>query len=68
MQAQNSPIPPARKAKKSASIARYSDGPQPRATIFHDQIADAYKRGSADTARAIIIAAQAALAKRESQP
>jgi len=58
----DSPVAPPRK-KKDRSIARYSDGIQPRATITHDRLAEEYRNGARDALRSIILAAQAALAK-----
>jgi len=58
---------PAIKRKKSDSLRRYHDGPQPPATIQHDLEARAYARGSSDTLRAVMLAAQKLLDKRECQ-
>jgi hypothetical protein len=54
------------KRKNPDTLRRYNDGILPTpATIKHDRLAEAYRRGAVDALRAVILAAQAALAKRE---
>ena len=67
MRSQDTPSATPRKQKSRASIARYGDGPQPRATIQHDIQATAYQRGATDALRSVMLAAQALLDKREPQ-
>jgi hypothetical protein len=58
------------KRKNPDTLRRYKEGddggiaPTP-GTIKHDNLAGAYRRGAVDALRAVMIAAQAALAKRE---
>lgn len=61
-------IPSARAHKKNPQPGRHDLGERPTArTIQHDIQVEAYRRGAQDALRAIMLAAQAALAKRESQ-
>ncbi len=54
------------KRKNPDTLRRYNDDTAPTpGTIKHDNLAEAYRRGAVDALRTVILAAQAALAKRE---
>ncbi len=54
------------KRKNPDSIRRYRDYVPPTpGTIQHDGLAEAYARGATDALRAVMVAAQAALNKRD---
>ncbi len=54
------------KAKNPDTIRRYRDYVPPTpGTIQHDGLAEAYARGATDALRAVMVAAQAALNKRD---
>ncbi len=65
-----SPTAKPRKGKNPDTLRRYGEGdaagvaPTP-GTIKHDTLAQAYARGATDALRAVMVAAQAALNKRD---
>lgn len=54
------------KGKNPDTLRRYNDGIAPTpGTLKHDQLAKAYERGAVDALRAVMAAAQTAIARRE---
>lgn len=53
------------KRKNPDTLRRYDNIPPTPGALRHDNLAEAYRRGAVDALRSVIVAAQAALAKRE---